>query len=198
MRKKIKIIVVDDQQLFRDGIIALLKDYDFEIIGSASNGKVLFEIMRTELPNVILLDVEMPEMNGHEAIKTLTKDFPQIAVIVISQYDEYCFTNHFLSEGAIAVFKKDTSIDLVAKAVMNYQNHDKNIRTLPKNLLSTRELEVMHLLSLGLSNKEIANALHLSEKTIENHREHLYKKTHSHSSAQFFKYVFKNGLDLLE
>jgi DNA-binding NarL/FixJ family response regulator len=194
---RVKVLVVDDHTLVREGLSALLLRFEIDVIGGASNGMEMLDFLSSDQPDVILLDVQMPLMNGFEAIKIINRNFKAIAVIMLTQYDAVDLRNQFLNAGAIAVFNKSDPIAIIVKAIKNYKNFNRALNSLDKNIFTSREIEVIQLLSGGFSNIEIAQYLSISEKTVSSHREHLYRKTDSHNATHFLKYMIKNGLDQL-
>src|SRR5882757_3636233 len=116
--KVIKVAVVDDQQLFRSGVVSLLKDYEeLKVIIEASNGRELMEQLKRQSPHVVLLDIEMPEMNGLEAAQLLKDKYPQIKVIILTMHNEEEFIFDLITKGAHGFLPKDKSVEEVVDAI---------------------------------------------------------------------------------
>lgn len=189
---KFKIAIVDDHQLFRDGIHALLSKKDnFEVVISSENGKDFFEKLDNKtLPDLVLLDLTMPEMNGFEVLIKLKKKYPKIKAIAISMHDDGNYIMQSIRGGAYGYLLKNTdeeelllAIDTVLKG-KKYFNEDIsqlmiNIMSLegvsPKKL-SPKEMEILKLIARGNTTKEIAQSLFISTRTVETHRNNMMKK----------------------
>ncbi|MDN3686585.1 response regulator [Cyclobacterium jeungdonense] len=189
---KIKIAIVDDHQLFRDGIHSLLsKHHDFEIIISSENGKDFFEKLRKgNLPELVLLDLTMPEMNGFEVLDRLRKKYPQIKAIAISMHDDGNYIMQTIRSGAYGYLLKNADEDELLKAVYTVLDGKKYFNTeisqrmisimslegvTPKKL-SPKETEILKLIAEGQTTKEIAQKLFISTRTVETHRNNMMKK----------------------
>jgi DNA-binding NarL/FixJ family response regulator len=207
----IKIALVDDQQLFRAGINSLLKDYDnLQVILEASNGKELFDQLRRLKPHVVLLDIEMPEMNGIEATQILKEKYPDIKVIILTMHNEEEFIFDLMTKGAHGFLPKDKSVEEVVDAIYavmekgNYYNEEvinvmmKGSRGLVKDLrqnsLTEREIEIIRMICKQKTNKEIGELLGLSMRTIENHRTTILLKTETKNVAGIVMYALKHKL----
>ncbi|TAE37186.1 MAG: DNA-binding response regulator [Runella slithyformis] len=216
MAKKIKLVIADDHNLFRKGIAAMLNQIaDFALIGEAANGQELLQLLEKIQPDIILMDLQMPIMDGVEATEQVQLRYPDIKIIVISMHEEDRFIIHLLEKGVNGYLLKDTEpkevensirrvmadgfyySDFVAKAM-----HRKVLtRIAPpapnfnsKVQVSTRELEVLKLLCEGLSTLEISDLLCVSPRTVEGHRLRLLEKTGTKNTAGLVAYAFKNDL----
>lgn len=212
----IKIILVDDHQIVRDGISArLLLHTDIELLAEASCGTQLFDLLKVHSPDVVVLDVAMPDMTGVEICEILKKDRPEIKVVIFTgdQHKQVIFDA--LDADADAFIPKETStkelIDAIY-AVMNnehyisslvpaelmkeYANKDNNqeIKTVKKTILSEREIEVLKLIADGKSYKEIADQLFISDKTVEKHKRNIRQKLKLNNTIELVKYAIKNNL----
>ncbi|MCC6371159.1 MAG: response regulator transcription factor, partial [Bacteroidia bacterium] len=214
MPRKIKVVIAEDQELMRKSLIALLSDYEhFLVVGEASNGKELLQLLKTVKPDIVLLDVEMPVMNGLEAISILNVRFPTIRVIILSMHNDSGLIVDFMTRGARAYLPKgcdvDTMIntmemvqkngfhfsDKVSKAMLTSVMTEKNAYPFLEELsLIDRELEIMRELCEGKTNKEIADTLKITPRTIDFHRTNIYTKTKSRNLAELVKYAIKHGL----
>jgi DNA-binding NarL/FixJ family response regulator len=213
--KKINVIITDDHKLFRKGIIALLEDFDF--IGEtreASNGAELLELlakMKT-LPDVILLDLRMPVMDGVEAHNKIRKLYPDIKVIILTMEDDEQYILHLISEGVNGYLLKNADPDEMEKAILkvveNGYYFSENISTLvvkgmvkkdvseaiPVLDFNERELQVLELICKEFTATEIAEKLNLSARTVEGYRQKLIEKAGVKNVAGLVIFAVKNNL----
>ena len=215
MEGKIKIFLADDEELFRKGIVFLLqREENIEILFEASNGSDLVEKLKTTdiLPDIILMDLKMPLLNGVEATKIIHKDFPQIRIIALTSYNTKSFIANMIDVGAASYLVKSSSpkdmlktINEVAEkgfyyneTVMEVIHQDilsKNTsRTLlDEDFLTLREKEVLELICKQHSSTEIADMMNVSTRTVDGHRNSLLQKTNSTfyiSHSQAFSIIF--------
>jgi len=199
MNKIIKILIVDDQELFREGLFTLLNiQNDFQVVGQSKNGEdALLQITMLD-PDIILLDLRMPVMDGVECTKRINNQFPNVKVIVLTTFDEDELVFGALHAGAIGYLLKDVSPDKLFDAIRTAYRGD---YYLPPNItakvmseftktpripkqeipeiideLSKREVEVLKMVAIGLSNKEIASKLVIAEGTVKNHLTSIFYK----------------------
>lgn len=200
---KIKIAIVDDHQLFRDGIYSLLSlNEHFAVILSANNGRSFFEqLAKDNLPDVILLDLTMPEMDGFEVLKRLRKDFKTIKTIALSMHDDGNYIMKCARSGAYGYLLKNTDPDeLVAainqvyagkkyfsKAISDRMINIMAIEGSTTKKLSARETEILNLIAKGHTTKEIASQLYISTRTVETHRVNMMKKLSVKNVAELIK-----------
>ncbi|MFA6032741.1 MAG: response regulator transcription factor [Myxococcota bacterium] len=216
MMQKIRILIADDHTMVRQGIrMMLLTQQDMEVIGEAANGREAVQKAEELDPDVVILDLSMPIMNGLEAARIIAKQNPRIGVLVLTMHlnEEYAF--QVLSCGAKGYMIKESSAEEMIKAVRNVYRHETYIdsriskevidayikrantsdsRGVPKDILTPREREVLKLIAEGRSNKEIAQLLDLSVKTVDVHRTNLMKKLNIHDVATLVKFAIKKGL----
>jgi DNA-binding NarL/FixJ family response regulator len=208
----IRVILVDDHNLFRNGLKLLLSGYsDIEVVAEASDGHEFLQILENTPADIILLDIEMPEMNGIEATITAIAKYPDLKVISLSMYGEEEYYYKMIDAGVKGFILKSSDITEVIKAIKSvieggtYFSSDvlynvvKNIKTVvrtPNNSasLSERELEVLEQICRGLSNQEIADALFISKRTVEKHRASLLSKTNTKNTAHLVMYAIENKL----
>ncbi|WP_339925204.1 response regulator transcription factor [uncultured Cyclobacterium sp.] len=189
---KFKIAIVDDHQLFRDGIHSLLsKQENIDVVISAENGKDFFNKLKTGIePELLLLDLTMPEMNGFEVLLRLKKKYPQIKAIAISMHDDGNYIMQSIRGGAYGYLLKNADEEELLLAIDTVLNGKKyfnqeisqrmiNIMSLegvsPKKL-SPKEMEILKLIADGQTTKEIAQKLFISTRTVETHRNNMMKK----------------------
>ena len=216
--KKINIVIADDEQLFRSGMKFLLsREQNFNIIFEAENGKELIDfISNTEVfPDVILMDLKMPEMNGVEATKIIHKVHPDIKIIALTSYDGKSFITNMIDVGASSYLVKNTSPKMVVHTVNEVYDkgfyydekvlkiiHEniisssgKRIKSdLDKKLLSKREIDVLELICEQYTTSEIAEKLFISPRTVEGHRNNLLLKTQSKNVAGLVIYGIQKKL----
>jgi DNA-binding NarL/FixJ family response regulator len=220
MTKKIKIVVADDEDLFRSGISYLLMANDFDVIYEASNGKDLTDFLQnaSQYPDVVLMDIKMPLLNGVEATKQIATQYPDIKIIALSSYITSTFISNMLQVGAASYIPKNaspeemiTTINKVVEIGYYYNDfmrqhisQDKlktvvNAKTIfDDNLLTKREYEILLLICKQKSATEIANLLELSPRTVEGHRNNLLIKTESKNVAGLVVYALRNKLISLD
>lgn len=211
MTNKIKIFLVDDHNLFREGLKFLLSNNDIiSEIHEAENGKELLKNVLNVRPDIILMDIEMPVMDGIEATKETLKIYPKSKVIALSMYGNENFYSEMIDAGAKGFLLKNSKFEDVQKAIVevyegkNYFSPE-ILDAIIKNLnrkkhkktnidLTEREIEVLFNICKGLSNQEIAEFLYVSKRTVDKHREHLLLKTQSKNTAGLVIYAIKNQI----
>lgn len=214
----IKLAIADDHELFRKGFMAMLSSIpDFEFVQEAANGKELLENLPNHAPDIVLMDLHMPVMDGMQATEVIMEKYPQVKVIVVSMYDEDRFILHMLEKGVHGYLLKDTSPDEVEKAirrvaedgyyysdfvsramhrkVVNRSANKQPFFANPVNVgLSNREQEVLQLLCDGLSTQEISDKLFISGRTVEGHRLRILEKTGTKNTAAAVAFAYRNHL----
>ena len=218
MNNTIKIILVDDEILFRKGISFFLeREKNLEIIFEASNGNELISFLKTnnDHPDIILMDLKMPIINGVEATKIIRQDFPEIKIIALTSYDSKSFVANMIDVGAVSYLIKNatpqdllTTINEVALKGFYYTDYIMKIITedvltnkkvksnFDSNFLTKREIEVLKLICFQKSTVEIADQLFISPRTVEGHRNNLLLKTESRNIAGLVVYAIQNDIML--
>lgn len=221
--KKIRVLIADDHQVVREGLTSILESKgEIEVIGQAADGKEAVAKTRELLPDVVLMDISMPNMNGVEATRQIKKENPQIGVVVLTMYadEEYIFD--LVRAGAAGYLLKDADSAQIAKAIravskgesmihpaiaakiLNEFTHlsgrDNKVQKAARSEddLSEREITVLKFMAEGRSNKEIANELNLSDKTIKNHIHHIFQKLNVTDRTKAVISAVKRGLIDLE
>jgi len=216
MTNKIKILIVDDHQIVRDGLISLLNDVeDIDIVGETSGFINLLEMLNQRKPDVVVLDISMPEKSGVEIAEIISQEFPDIKVLMLSMYINEDFITSALKAGAKGYLPKNTTkaelLDAIRHVNRNEEYFSKPIADIimksyvkrikaedeipPKdNSLTTREIEILGLFVKGLSNAEIANKLFISVRTVESHKNHIMQKMGFKSTVELVKYAIKNNI----
>jgi DNA-binding NarL/FixJ family response regulator len=191
----------------------LKEDKNFQVIAEAANGKELLEQLKTCSPDVVLLDIEMPVMNGKEALEIINKRFPGVKVVMLSMHSGSNFISELMARGARAFIPKDCDPDSlfeaihtvhtegyyfdksISEAVLRGLQHEKSINPILESLaLSDREIEILKELCEGKTNKEIAADLKIASSTVDFHRGNVYKKTGSKNIIDLIKYAIKYGI----
>ena len=209
--KLINIMVVDDHQLFREGITLILENFSFiNDIYQAFDGKDFITQLEQVKPDVVLMDINMPNMNGIEASKVAKSIFPNIKIIALSMHADIVYYNAILKVDADGYLLKETDSNELEKAISRVSNdqkyfskeilqkvlEDKEVQN--SNLLSInltkREIEIIKLISEGFSNKEIGGKLYISKRTVERHRSNIQAKTKTRNSICLIMYAMKNGI----
>jgi len=208
---KIKILVVDDHSLMRDSIRALLKLYDeVEIIGEASDGKEAIDNVKELSPDVVLMDISMPRVNGIEATRRIVKNYPNVKIVIVTQYDNYEYLISSINAGASGYVSKgccDTDLILAIRTVHQgelFLHHSmfadlvkdylRQVKNEPQSNLTSWELEVLRLTAEGQTSRQIADKLVISHKTVLTIRAHIMKKLGLHNQIDLFKYAINKGL----
>ena len=208
--KRIRILLADDHAVVRQGFKMILSSQpDMEIVGEAGNGREAVELAEQLKPDVVVMDVAMPELNGIEATRRLASSVPHTRVVALSMHKDNVYVREILRAGARGYLLKDSvAADLVSAvraaaqgegylspAVSNavlddYRRHVTN----PIDLLSSREREVLQMLAEGKTNKEIAGVLNLSVYTVDAHRGRIMEKLNVHSINELVRFAVRNGL----
>ncbi len=198
-REPIKVMIVDDHPVVRDGLKSMLLAFDdFELSGEAENGRTALANCHTNAPDVILMDIIMPESDGIQATRAILNDFPQMKILILTSYPKDDLIQDALEAGAIGYILKNSSIDSLATAIRSAYDGQPtlapeatraliNIKTGPQKLgsdLSKRELEVLKLIVDGLSNDEIAERLVISPATARHHVSACIEKLNAANRAQ--------------
>lgn len=213
----IRIVITDDHQLFRVGIANLLSGSpQIEIVGQATNGQEAIEKAKLLKPDIVIMDLTLPVINGVAATRILSNELPEVRVLILSMHAEKKYIKEALEAGAYGYLFKDCTYDQLIEAINTvYQGKkylsDKITEVLIKDYLnkeevtpdndqglSERESEILRLIAEGKSTREIADQLFISVKTIGTHKQHILEKLNLKSSADLIKYAIKKGIVGLE
>jgi DNA-binding NarL/FixJ family response regulator len=189
-RESIKVILADDHGMFRKAIMLLLSDsLPIEVVGEASNGQEVLDLLVAKKPSMVLMDLDMPVMDGSEATLLVKKRFPEVKIIVLTMHREPEFVEKMIRIGASGFLTKNSSKEELLAAVSIVHNGGQYIcadaggslsairsDVANKNLLSEREIEIIRLISDGYKTKDISDRLSISIKTVEAHRSNIFKK----------------------
>jgi two-component system response regulator NreC len=210
----IKIILADDHAVLRHGLSKSFEnEKDIEVVAQAKDGRTTIELAKELSPNVVIMDIGMPDLNGIEATRQLTKECPKIKVIGLSMHSSKNFIIEMFKAGASGYLLKDCEFDELVNAIRivvdnktyispaisdvvveNYMRQYPDAKESVFSILSKREREVLQLLTEGKPTKQIARRLHISAKTVEVHRLNLMSKLKIDSIAQLTKYAIQEGL----
>jgi DNA-binding NarL/FixJ family response regulator len=210
----IKVLIVDDHQIIREGLRVMLeKEHDITIVGEAEDGRMAEHMARELAPDVIIMDVAMPDLNGIEATRQITDTLSGVKVIALSMHDDRRFVLNMLKAGAAGYILKDDAFKSLSKAIRTVMvnksylsdpiaamldNHGFTSSHGPKStdsqLLSGREREVLQLVAEGKTSNQIGEELHISAKTVETHRQQVMCKLNIKNVAELTKYAVREGL----
>lgn len=214
----ITVIIADDHEFIRGGVMAILnKSSDIKVIAEASNGEQAVQLAEKYVPDVILMDIQMPGMNGIEATRMITKKLPSIGIIALSMIDNSYMIAEMMHAGANGYLFKDASKEEVMEGIRavsrnrdffckrasekvkaalssNSNETDSPKRSLKSLRFSDREKQITRLLCLGLTSTQISKKIFLSCSTVENYRARLLLKTGCKNTAEFASFVSKNNL----
>jgi DNA-binding NarL/FixJ family response regulator len=214
--KRITVLLAEDHHIVREGFRSLLKhEPDIEVVGEAETGRQAVQMTRRIRPDVVVMDIAMPLLNGLEATRQIRKDFPETKVLILSAYSDEVYGDKVIEFGAVGFLLKQTSSDVLATAIrevqkgntffgsagskgsksrdLNSLDRDGNFRK-KNNRLSSREVEVLQLIAEGKANKQVAAELGVSFKTVDKHRQHLMGKLNIHDVAGLTRYAISNGI----
>jgi len=215
-----RILLADDHAIIRDGLRSLLEncpDPEMEVVGEAENGRDAIERCNQLLPDIVIMDISMPNLNGIEATHLLTKSNPVLKILALSVHSRKNFVIQMLEAGAAGYILKESAFEEVLLAIRTIRDNkiylspeisgvvvercvhsSEPVVTKDPIHLTAREKEILQLLAEGKSNKEIAMILHRSIKTVDMHRQKLMKKLDIHNLADLTKYALREGITTLE
>jgi DNA-binding NarL/FixJ family response regulator len=208
--KNIRLILVDDHQIVLDGLKALLDDLDgFDCVATAENGQKALDLLQVFEVDLVLMDIDMPVMNGMEATRRIKKHHPKVKVISLTQHSERGMVRQLLDCGSDGYLLKNIAQDELADAIRKVNNGENVFssevtlslagKAVEKNSngveveLTERELEILALIAEGLSSKQIGEKLFISPRTVDTHRTNLMNKLEIHNIAGLIRFAFKNG-----
>jgi DNA-binding NarL/FixJ family response regulator len=213
--KKIRILIADDHGIVRKGLrLQLEQNTDFEVVGEATEGREAVRMAEELQPDVVIMDIAMPNLNGIQATTQLVKKNPQVGVIILSMYSDETYLMRTLAAGAKGYLLKDSAdVDLhravevvaqgkpffspaIADTLLEDYMRQLQQRGLQDSydLLTEREKEILQLLAEGKSNKDVAGILNLSTNTVETHRTRIMQKLDLHSTADIVLYAVRKGI----
>lgn len=206
---KKRIVIVDDHQLVLDGLVRIIKSSEtFELVGTACRGQELLELLKkpSPLPDLVLMDIDMPGLNGIEAAKLVKKDFPSVQVVMLTMHEESGFYNKVVAAGARGFIMKNVTqaellqaLDQVCKGSTYFglgkQTTDGLVVSNTGHIdLTKREIEILKKIALGMTNSEISDELGISIRTVDTHRTNLKRKVGATSIAEIVRFAFLHNL----
>lgn len=215
---EIKILLADDHKITRDGLKALLENQkNMIVIGEAETGRQAVRLALKLAPDVIVMDINMPELNGIEATRQILTDLPATKIIALSMYSDKRYVVGMLKAGVSGYLLKNCAFDELVSAISavvanqnymsqkiantvmkDYANILESNDTSPASQLTAREREVLQLIAEGLKTKDIATQIHVSVKTVETHRQQIMRKLNAKSVAELTKIALREGLTSLD
>jgi len=217
MNMSTRILLADDHKITRQGLRSLLeKQKDMEVIAEADNGRAAVQLAVELAPDVIIMDVTMPDLNGVEATKQILAKSPGIKIIALSMHSDALFVTEMLKSGATGYLLKDCAFEELTRAIRtvadgktylspaisgvvveDYLHRLTTAEFTSPDVLTDREKEVVQLMAEGNSTKQIALKLHISVKTVETHRRQIMSKLDIHNVAELTKYAIRKGITSL-
>jgi len=214
----IRILIADDNQIMRQGLRSLLeKETDMEVVAEVASGLRALTLARELQPQVIITEVTIPDLNGFEVTRQILSEFPDMKIIALSMHDDRRFVVNMFKAGAQGYLLKDCAFEELAQAIRLVMTDNTYlspkiahilvndfVRRLPDpmqtpfSILTDREREVLQMIAEGNSTKQIAELLHISNKTVETHRQQVMHKLRTKSIASLTKYAIREGLTSLE
>jgi DNA-binding NarL/FixJ family response regulator len=210
----LRVLLAEDHQLVRQGLRAMLEqETDIEIVGEAQNGQEAVEMAKKYRPKIVVMDIELPRLNGLEATRRIVEEMPDVKVLVLSVHTDRRSVSKALRYGASGYMQKDSAFEELARALRTVGRGktylspsitgvlvEDYVRVIPKEVaakptnLTPREREVLQLIAEGHTTKEIASLLSVSVKTVETHRRNIMRKVNLHSVAELTKYAVQEGI----
>ncbi len=210
---KVKIVLADDHRIFRQGIKAMLEELDgIKVVGEAENGRECVQLVKKLCPDIVIMDISMPDLNGIEATRQMMKEAPEVRIIGLSIHSDQLYIDKMLQAGATGYLTKDCSLDELLTAIKAAKTHrsylsprlcDTMIKSYAQQLareesvLTGREREIVQLLAEGKAPKEISATLHISVKTVSTHRRKIMEKLNINNMAELIKYAAREGMIVL-
>ncbi|MAE60881.1 MAG: DNA-binding response regulator [Planctomycetaceae bacterium] len=213
-----RIVLADDHKIIRDGLRSLLEqNVGFKVVAEADNGRAAVELARDLRPDLVIMDIGMPDLNGIEATRQIVADCPRTKVLALSMHARAQFVGRMLEAGASGYLLKDSAFEELVEAIRtvlanraylskeitgvvidDYIQRRADQRDTVDVTLTPREREILQLLAEGRSTKETAAELHVSIKTVETHRQHIMDKLGIHNIAGLTKFAIQEGLTELD
>jgi two-component system, NarL family, response regulator NreC len=211
----VKVLVADDHQILREGLVTILSKAGMTVVGEAADGRTVVRLARELKPHVVIMDIAMPELNGIEATRQIVAEIPGVKVIALSMHADKHFVRGMLQAGASGYLLKHCASQELVQAIRAVQNQQVYLSpgitelvvedfksatgdASAFSVLSPREREILQLYAEGKISREIADTLHISLKTVEAYRRQIMEKMDFKSFADLIKYAIREGLTTLE
>lgn len=206
MKSPVRIFIADDHQLLLDGLTAFIQSIEgFVLTGKFNSGRAILDALEKEkhLPDICIVDIEMPEMDGIKTVKIIRQHFPTVKTMILTMHDEYHFINRAVVAGANGYVLKNVDRDVFEKSIHLILNEDpfftagieqEDSTVAGLEQLSVRELQVLQLIVQGKNNKEIAEELFISDRTADTHRTNIKRKLKISSLSQLIQYAKERNL----
>lgn len=214
----IKVLIADDHKIMRDGLRSLLESHpDIEVVAEAENGRKAVQLSQERKPDVVIMDISMPDLNGMEATRQMLKELPHLKVIALSMHSDRRYILGMFEAGASGFLLKDCAFEELASAIdtvvanqpylspsiagtviQDFVHGTPPTESSATAVLTAREREVLQLLAEGWSTSQIGSHLHVSVKTVETHRRRIMEKLGLRGIAELTKYAIREGLTSLE
>lgn len=207
-----RVLIADDQNLFRSGLARLLEgDSRVQVVGQAVDGLDVIKKAASVKPDVVLMDVKMPNLDGIEATRRIVAEHPQVKILILTTFETDSFVLQALRAGASGYVLKDAQVDSIVSSILAVMSGERVMASAvanrvidmlsgtstPKEFydgLTAREVEILRLIAVGQANKQIARRLDISEKTVRNHVSNMYEKLHIYDRSQAVLYAVRKGL----
>ena len=214
----IEIVLVDDHQVMLEGLRALLEnETEMAVVGEATDGRAALELIEQTQPDIVILDVAMPELNGIDTARLIASKHPKVKMLALSMHPNQRYVAEMLQAGAAGYLLKSCAFDQMVQAIREVMgggtylssqvartvvsDYEDKVQAEPEgdlSVLSRRERQVLQLVAEGCSTKQIAKRLDVSVKTVDTHRQHIMNKLAIHSVAELTKYAIREGMTPLE
>ena len=200
MESNMNIVITDDKEKYRSIIRHMLESFPVNIIGEAANGKELLSMLRKKQPDIVLLDLEMPVMDGNKAFQYISRQWPEQKVIILSAYNESVLIDDYIARGAKGFIPKDEMApELLMEALTKVSKNGIFVYEPPVQHLkfTYRQKQIMPLIFEGMTNDQIATEICMTKRSVEKQRHKLYQKSGAQRIIDFYKYAFTRGLQFL-
>ena len=210
---KKKLFIVEDHAIFREGLKRVIAEMpDVELVGEAENGEVFLKMLKKTMPDIVLMDIQMPVMDGLEATERALKEYPYLKILVISMFGDEEYVYAMVEKGVCGFILKTSGLQELERAInrvadgQHYYSEEimglivkkvRQIDSVEKVVFTGKEMEVLRMLCKGYSNNEIADKIFLSVRTVEGYRNKLLQKTGSENVIQLIIYALRNKLVIL-
>lgn len=214
---KSRVIIADDHAIIREGLKRLLEEKGFEVVDIAKDGREAIDYAEKYVPDIVLMDISMPGLNGFEATSMIHRKLPDTRIIALSMHSSKKMIDNMFASGASGYILKESAFDEICEAIdqvskgnyyltpsiarMYLKNRSDGIEQLKEKKrddeLSSKEIQVLQLVAEGEKNRDIASILDISQKTVENHRRNIMKKLNISTVAGLTKYAVKEGISSL-